>query len=100
MVGGCGLWVVWLVMMKVSMLRPSMSSIVRDIMIRSNNMDWDDWDDCEDCPYYRRHKGRTSGDPDDCYPDEDECLDGDFGDDYLCERVLSRLEETCEESPE
>jgi hypothetical protein len=55
----------------------------------------DIWDfmDCEGCPYYKFHEGRAWGDPDSCYPDEDECLDGDFGNEYPCERMLSRLEE-------
>jgi hypothetical protein len=48
-----------------------------------------EWIDCEDCPYYRFHQGRTWGDPDDCYPDEVECLDGD----YPCDRMIARIEE-------
>jgi hypothetical protein len=55
----------------------------------------DIWDfmDCGDCPYYKVRKGRTGGDPDDCYPDEAECSDGDFGNDHPCGRMLSRIAE-------
>jgi hypothetical protein len=48
--------------------------------------------DCEDCPDYELYRGRTEGDPNSCYPDEAECTDGDFGNDYPCERLLSRIE--------
>jgi hypothetical protein len=55
----------------------------------------DIWDfmDCRDCTCYKFHRGRTEGDPDRCYPDEAECFDGDFGSDYPCGRMLSRIEE-------
>jgi hypothetical protein len=52
-----------------------------------------DFMDCVDCPYYKFHKGRTGGDPDSCYPDEAECSNGDFGNDYPCERMRSRIKE-------
>jgi hypothetical protein len=57
------------------------------------------WDfiDCEGCPCYEFYKGRTEGDPDSCYPDEAKCSDGDFGNDYPCERMLSRIEEGLED---
>jgi hypothetical protein len=56
-------------------------------------MDIFEWFDCTDCPCYRFHKGRTAGDPDRCYPDEAACADGDFGNEYPCSRMLSRIEE-------
>jgi hypothetical protein len=56
-----------------------------------------DFMDCEGCPHYKFHAGRTWGDPDSCYPDESECTDGDFGNDYPCERMLSRIEECIED---
>jgi hypothetical protein len=54
-------------------------------------MDIFDFMDCEDCPYYRFHRGRTGGDPGDCYPEEAECLDGDFGNDHPCGRMLGAI---------
>jgi hypothetical protein len=51
------------------------------------------WMDCGGCPYYRFHRGRTGGDPDTCCPDEAECLDGDFGSNHPCDRMISRIEE-------
>jgi hypothetical protein len=51
------------------------------------------WIDCEGCPHYTLRRGRTWGDPDDCYPDEAECFDGDFGNAHPCDRMLSRIEE-------
>jgi hypothetical protein len=52
-----------------------------------------DFMDCEDCSHYKVYKGRTQGDPYNCYPGEAECSDGDFGSYHPCERMLSRIEE-------
>jgi hypothetical protein len=53
------------------------------------------WDymDCVGCNSFKLHVGKTQGDPYDCYPDESECSEGDFGRKYLCSRMLARLEE-------
>lgn len=56
-------------------------------------MDIFDFMDCVGCSHYRFYKGRVWGDPYNCYPDEAECVDGDFGSDHPCDRMLSRIEE-------
>jgi hypothetical protein len=54
-------------------------------------MDIFDFMDCGGCPHYTDLAGRSWGDPDYCYPPDSACADGDFGDVYPCERMLSRI---------
>jgi hypothetical protein len=53
------------------------------------------WDymDCVGCSSFKLYVGKTQGDPYNCYPDESECSEGDFGRNYLCSRILARLGE-------
>jgi hypothetical protein len=55
----------------------------------------DIWDfvDCGGCLRYGQVNGRVGGDPSRCYPVKEKCFDGDFGNEYPCERMLSRIEE-------
>jgi hypothetical protein len=49
----------------------------------------DIWDylDCEKCPHYKLSRGRLTMDPDTSRPDVEICLDGDFGNSWLCKQA-------------
>jgi hypothetical protein len=40
-----------------------------------------------------RIRGRVSGDPDSCYPEEERCAEGGFDGDHLCKRMIAAIEE-------
>jgi hypothetical protein len=47
---------------------------------------------CEGCPSFHYTPAKTWGDPDSCYDAESECGDGDFGQEYLCNRFRYSLD--------
>jgi hypothetical protein len=53
--------------------------------------------DCDACPSYRFRRARIGADPDRCYPREEYCSDGDFGNEYLCKRLLGRIADEAED---
>jgi hypothetical protein len=49
--------------------------------------------DCERCQYYRLIRGKISMDPIKSYPAREVCLDGDFGNRWLCGQAKEALKE-------
>jgi hypothetical protein len=60
---------------------------------RRNNMRIEELMDCEECEELHHIPGRTWGDPDSCYPDEDVCGKG-APESGPCERMLGAIEDT------